>query len=73
VRPSGFDGPGDYRWFCLEHIRAFNQGYDFFRGMSPEQIQRAQSPISGWESENRIPPGRRDRSGAALERLCRPA
>ncbi|EGD59666.1 heat shock protein DnaJ-like protein [Novosphingobium nitrogenifigens DSM 19370] len=53
VRPSGFDGPGDYRWFCLEHIRAFNQGYDFFRGMSPEQIQRAQSPISGWESENR--------------------
>ena len=30
VRASGFDGPGDYRWFCLEHVRQFNAGYDFF-------------------------------------------
>ena len=24
-RGGGFDGPGDYRWFCLEHVRAFNE------------------------------------------------
>jgi len=53
VRPSGFDGPGDYRWFCLDHIRAFNAGYDYFEGMSPEEIWEAQSPIAGWEHENR--------------------
>ena len=22
-RAPGFDGPGDWRWFCLEHVRAF--------------------------------------------------
>lgn len=52
-RAPGFDGPGTYRWFCLEHIRAFNQGYDFFRGMSADEIARAQSPISGWETQTR--------------------
>lgn len=52
-RPSGFDGPGDFRWFCLDHVRAFNAGYDYFEGMSPEQIWAAQSPIHGWESEAR--------------------
>lgn len=53
IAPPGFDGPGDYRWFCLDHIRAFNAGYDFFAGMSAEEILRAQSPIHGWESETR--------------------
>jgi hypothetical protein len=33
-----FDGPGDYRWFCLDHVRAFNAGYDFFAGMTPDEI-----------------------------------
>ncbi|NOW43994.1 hypothetical protein FHW96_000121 [Novosphingobium sp. SG751A] len=53
VKASGFDGPGHYRWFCLEHIRAFNAGYDYFEGMSPEEIWAAQSPIHGWEQETR--------------------
>lgn len=51
-RPS-FDGPGEWRWFCLDHVRAFNQGYNYFAGMSPEEIQQAQSPIHGWERETR--------------------
>ena len=49
----GFDGPGSYRWFCLDHVRAFNQGYDFFAGMTPEQIAQAQSPLAGWAAETR--------------------
>jgi len=49
----GFDGPGNYRWFCLDHVRAFNLGYDFFRGMNREEIERAQSPLSGWAGETR--------------------
>jgi hypothetical protein len=53
VRASGFDGPGDYRWFCLEHVRQFNAGYDFFKGMTPEQIMAAQSPLAGWETQTR--------------------
>lgn len=54
VQSPGFDGPGEYRWFCLDHIREFNAGYDYFRGMSADEILRAQSPIHGWEHETRV-------------------
>jgi len=50
-RPNGFDGPGEWRWFCLEHVREFNAGYDWFEGMSAEEILAAQSPTSGWRTE----------------------
>ena len=53
ARAPGFDGPGDYRWFCLDHVRAFNAGYDYFAGLGPDEIMAAQHPIAGWESENR--------------------
>ena len=52
-RPNGFDGPGDWRWFCLQHVREFNAGYDWFEGMSAEEIIAAQSPIAGWRTETR--------------------
>jgi hypothetical protein len=52
-RPSGFDGPGDYRWFCLDHVRQFNSGYDYFDGMSSEEIFEAQSPLNGWAGTTR--------------------
>jgi DnaJ-domain-containing protein 1 len=52
-RGPGFDGPGDWRWFCLDHVREFNAGYDWFEGMSAEEILDAQSPINGWRTETR--------------------
>lgn len=51
--PSSADGPGDYRWFCLDHVREFNAGYDWFEGMTADEILAAQSPIAGWETETR--------------------
>ena len=53
VTPSNFDGPGRWRLLCLEHVREHNAKYNFFEGMSPEEIQHAQSPIAGWERETR--------------------
>ena len=52
-RAPGFDGPGDYRWFCLDHVRQFNSGYDWFDGMSAEEIAAAQHPVAAWEVETR--------------------
>ncbi|WP_265569777.1 J domain-containing protein [Sphingomicrobium nitratireducens] len=40
-----FDGPGAYRLLCLDHIREHNAKWDFFAGMSAEEIWEAQSPI----------------------------
>ena len=51
-RPSGFDGPGEYRWFCLDHVREFNLGYDWFEGMNADEILSAQSPAAGWATES---------------------
>lgn len=47
------DGPPNWLWFCLEHVREFNRGYNFFEGMSADEIYEAQRPISGWEDETR--------------------
>ena len=49
---SSFDGPGDWRWFCLDHVRAFNSEYDWFEGMSAEEILYAQAPAAGWRTES---------------------
>lgn len=52
-RGPGFDGPGEWRWFCLDHVREFNAGYDWFAGMSAEEILDAQAPAAGWRTETR--------------------
>lgn len=51
-RGSSHEGPR-WRWLCLNHVRAFNQGYNFFSGMSPDEIAAAQRPYAGWERETR--------------------
>ncbi len=52
-RPASPNGPGDYQWLCLDHVREFNTRYDYFKGMTREEIERAQMPTSGWESATR--------------------
>ena len=51
---NSFDGPGEYRWLCLDHVREFNNGYDYFDGMDQDQIFEAQHPIRGWDSGRRV-------------------
>ena len=34
-------------------MRQFNAGYDWFDGMSPEEIMAAQHPIHGWDRQTR--------------------
>lgn len=50
---AGFDGPGRWRYLCLDHVRAHNARYNYFEGMSTEEIEAAQSPIAGWERHSR--------------------
>lgn len=52
ARP-GFDGPGDWRWLCLTHVREFNAGYNYHAGMTPDEIQAAQDRYAGWEQVSR--------------------
>jgi DnaJ-domain-containing protein 1 len=52
-KAPGPNGPGDYQWLCLDHVREFNTGYDWFSGMTAEEIMAAQSPLNVWPSETR--------------------
>ena len=53
LQPADFDGPGTWRFLCLDHVREHNAKYNFFNGMSPEEITRAQSLIGGWDRPSR--------------------
>jgi hypothetical protein len=53
LRSADFDGPGTWRFLCLDHVREHNAKYNFFEGMSPDEITRAQSPLAGWDRPSR--------------------
>ena len=53
LQAANFDGPGSWRFLCLDHVREHNAKYNFFDGMSSEEISRAQSPLAGWERPSR--------------------
>ena len=53
LQPANFDGPGAWRFLCLDHVRQHNMKYNWFEGMSPEEIQDAQGPLGGWERPSR--------------------
>ena len=53
LQPANFDGPGAWRFLCLDHVREHNAKYNFFEGMTPEEIQDAQSPLGGWDRPSR--------------------
>lgn len=53
LAPANFDGPGEWRFLCLEHVREHNARYNYFTGMSAEEIRAAQSPIAGWDRPSR--------------------
>ena len=71
-RPD-FDGPGDWRWLCLDHVRAFNADYNYFEGMSADEISDAQNPYGGWDRETRAFATANGSPPAALGRFRRSA
>ena len=36
--PMEKDNSKNYRWLCVEHIKLFNKSWDYFDGMSEEEI-----------------------------------
>ena len=40
--PKGRENSKEYWHFCLNHVREYNQGYNFFQGMSADSVARYQ-------------------------------
>lgn len=37
--PRARDRLNDYYWFCLDHVREYNAAWNYYAGMSPEEIE----------------------------------
>ena len=38
-----------YFWFCLDHVRAYNANWDFYKGMTPGQIEAQLRADVSWQ------------------------
>ncbi len=47
--PKSRDALREYFWFCLDHVRAYNASWDFYKGMSPVQIEAHMRNDTGWQ------------------------
>ncbi|MFQ5776105.1 MAG: J domain-containing protein [Kiloniellaceae bacterium] len=39
----------EYYWFCLEHVREYNQAWDYFAGMSEAEIEQQRRADTVWQ------------------------
>ncbi|NVN44149.1 DnaJ domain-containing protein [Asaia siamensis] len=52
---AGYRAPKDrtqlrqYFWFCLEHVRQYNARWDFYKGMTPGQIESQLRADISWQ------------------------
>lgn len=47
--PKSRTSLNEYHWFCLEHVRAYNAQWDFYKGMSPGQIEAQLRADTAWQ------------------------
>ncbi len=40
--PKGRENSREYWHFCIDHVREYNQSYNFFQGMNPDDVARYQ-------------------------------
>ncbi|MBV9654313.1 MAG: J domain-containing protein [Acetobacteraceae bacterium] len=46
--PKSRTNLNEYWWLCLEHVRAYNASWDFYKGMSPGEIEAQMRLDTGW-------------------------
>jgi len=47
--PKSRDALRDYFWFCLDHVRSYNAAWDYYKGMSPGQIEAHMRDDTSWQ------------------------
>jgi hypothetical protein len=47
--PKSRNNLTDYHWFCLEHVRAYNAGWDYYKGMSPAEMEAQLRADTFWQ------------------------
>ncbi len=47
--PKSRSALNDYWWFCLEHVRAYNGSWDYYKGMTPGEIEAQLRSDTSWQ------------------------
>jgi len=47
--PKSRDELNAYYYFCLNHVRAYNQAWDYFAGLSPDEVEDYTRKATVWE------------------------
>jgi DnaJ domain len=47
--PKSRSGGREFHWFCLEHVREFNASWDYYKGMSPDEIEAQLRADTAWQ------------------------
>lgn len=51
--PKGRERLTDYYWFCLDHVRAYNKAWNFYAGLSDDEVERAIRSDTTWQRRTR--------------------
>lgn len=46
--PQSTSNLKDYYWFCMDHVREYNKSWDYYKGMSPEEIEESRISDMTW-------------------------
>ncbi len=60
----------DYIWMCLPHVREYNASWDFYKGMSPGQIEAQLRADTSWQRPT-WPLGRNGGTASVEEAILR--
>ncbi|MFA4995352.1 MAG: J domain-containing protein [Bdellovibrionales bacterium] len=47
--PKSRDQLEEYYFFCLDHVREYNKAWNFFEGLSPEEVETYTRDATVWE------------------------
>jgi hypothetical protein len=56
----------EFHWFCLEHVREFNASWDYYKGMSPGEIEAQLRADTSWQRPS-WPLGRLGQTASMME------
>jgi hypothetical protein len=47
--PQARDRLNDYYWFCLEHVRSYNAAWNYYAGMSEDEVEHHRRTDTVWQ------------------------
>jgi len=47
--PRSREGLRDFLWLCLDHVREYNAAWDYYKGMSPGEIEAQLRADTSWQ------------------------